>query len=144
MLCFTEIRLFTLLVGSAIPRLNQPGREWVWSLLEGLGPQTKSQQNYRIQEMCDAYTSVEHSHSISLADLGQDYGLWNLQKDTGHLFKNSGWHNLLPSPEAARITAKGNESPDLVYQSCRYLGPQGYSTRNSHVGNTVPRLVRTL
>lgn len=103
----------------------------------------KVTNNSLIQETGDAYTFVEHSHSTSLAYMGKDYRFWNLQTGSGHIVKNQGWHNLLPSPGAARTTAKGNEGQDVVHQGCRYLGPRRCGTRDPNVGNSVPRLVRT-
>lgn len=54
-------------------------------------------KNSAIQEPCDAYSIVEHPHSMPLADLGEDYGFRNLQTGRRYIVKNPGGHNLLPS-----------------------------------------------
>lgn len=51
-----------------------------------------------IQVTRDAQCFVEHPHSVTLTDMGKDYGFWNLKTGTGHIFKNRGRHTLLPSP----------------------------------------------
>lgn len=62
----------------------------------------KVKENPQIKETGHAHSIVEHSHSVTLAYMGKDYGFWNLETDTGYIFK--GWHNLLPGPGGAWIT----------------------------------------
>lgn len=81
--------------------------------------------------------SVEHSHRVSLANMGQNLRFWHLQTLYWNVLKNPLWHILLSIPRAARITAQGDEVKTRLHQGGRYMGLGRCRPRNFGFRNTV-------